>query len=88
MKATAGLHRPLRRGSEHGFLNLLCAAVHAGDGLPAVRELLSAESLGELPLGSLTADEVRSTRSALFKGFGSCSWREPVDDLRALEVLS
>jgi hypothetical protein len=31
---------------------------------------------------------VRITRSTLFKGFGSCSWREPVDDLRALGVLS
>ena len=88
MKATAGLHHPLRRGEEHGFLNLLCAAVHAGDGLPAVRELLSAGSLDALPLASLTADEVRSTRAALFKGFGSCSWREPVDDLRELGVLS
>ena len=29
MKATAGLHHPLRRGDEHGFLNLLCAAVFA-----------------------------------------------------------
>jgi hypothetical protein len=88
MKATAGLHHPLRRGSEHGFLNLLCAAVHAGDGVEAVRGLLSADSLDALPLSSLTAEEVRSTREGLFKGFGSCSWREPVDDLRALGVLS
>jgi hypothetical protein len=88
MKATAGLHHPLRRGWEHGFLNLLCAAVHAGDGMPVVRELLAAESLDELPLSSLIADEVRVARSALFKGFGSCSWREPVEDLQALGVLS
>jgi hypothetical protein len=88
MKATAGLHHPLRRGSEHGFLNLLCAAVHAGDGVQAVRELLEEESLDALPLSSLTAHEARSTREGLFKGFGSCSWREPVDDLRALGVLS
>jgi hypothetical protein len=88
MKATAGLHHPLRRGSEHGFLNFLCAAARAREGLDAVAAVLSAESLGDLPLSSLTADEVRATRSALFKGFGSCSWREPVDDLRALGVLS
>jgi hypothetical protein len=88
MKATAGLHHPLRRGSEHGFLNFLCAATRAREGLDAVAELLSAESLDDLPLSSLTAAEVRATRSALFKGFGSCSWREPVDDLRALGVLS
>jgi hypothetical protein len=88
MKATAGLHHPMRRGSEHGFLNLLCAAVHAGHGVEAVRELLEEESLDALPLSSLTAEEVRSTRERLFKGFGSCSWREPVDDLRALGMLS
>jgi hypothetical protein len=87
MKATAGLHHPLRHGSEHGFLNLLCAAVHARDGVAAVRELLEEESLEALPLSSLTAEEVRSTRERLFKGFGSCSWREPVDDLRALGLL-
>jgi hypothetical protein len=88
MKATAGLHHPLRRGSEHGFLNFLCAAARAREGLDAVAELLSAESPDDLPLSSLMADEVRATRAALFKGFGSCSWREPVDDLRALGVLS
>lgn len=88
MKATAGLHHPLRHGSEHGFLNLLCAAVHAGEGLEAVRSLLEEESLEGLPLSSLSAGRVRSTRERLFKGFGSCSWREPVDDLRALGVLS
>jgi hypothetical protein len=88
MKATAGLHHPMRRGSEHGFLNLLCAAVHAGHGVEAVRELLEEESLDALPLSSLTAEEVRSTRERLLKGFGSCSWREPVDDLRALGMLS
>ena len=88
MKATAGLHHPLRRGSEHGFLNLLCAAVRAGDGVETVRELLEEESPDALPLSGLTAEEVRSTRERLFKGFGSCSWREPVDDLRALGILS
>jgi hypothetical protein len=87
MKATAGLHHPLRRGSEHGFLNFLCAAAHAGEDLEAVRAILEEESLGGLPLGELTAERARSTRQHLFKGFGSCSWREPVDDLRELGVL-
>jgi hypothetical protein len=87
MKATAGLHHPLRSGGEHGFLNLLCGAVFAHRGAPAVRELLEAESLDALPLDSLGEEEVRVARDRLFKGFGSCSWREPVDDLRALGVL-
>jgi hypothetical protein len=87
MKATAGLHHPLRRGSEHGFLNFLCAAVHSGEAPGAVRAILEEESLDALPLDSLTAERVRTTRARLFKGFGSCSWREPVDDLRELGVL-
>ena len=87
MKATAGLHHPLRRGEEHGFLNLLCAAAHASEGVAAVTELLLADSLQELPLSSFSAEQVRATRERLFKGFGSCSWREPVEDLQALGVL-
>jgi len=87
MKATAGLHHPLRHGDEHGFLNLLCAAAHADGGPRVMQELLEAESLDALPLASLGAEQARSTRERLFKGFGSCSWREPVDDLRALGVL-
>jgi hypothetical protein len=87
MKATAGLHHPLRRGSEHGFLNFLCAAAHSGEAREAVRDILEEESLDRLPLAALTAGEVRATRELLFKGFGSCSWREPVDDLRELGLL-
>ncbi len=90
MKATAGLHHPLRRGDEHGFLNLLCAAVFAharGANGGELRAILDAEALAELPLEELDAAEVRAARERLFKGFGSCSWREPVDDLRALGWL-
>jgi hypothetical protein len=90
MKATAGLHHPLRRGDEHGFLNLLCAALLADAGNGDVRTLtsvLAAEALEELPLDEFEPGEARSTRRGLFKGFGSCSWREPVDDLRALGWL-
>jgi len=90
MKATAGLHHPLRSEEEHGFLNVLSAATlaHArGAGAVALAELLEARTLDELPLEELGAGEVRAMRERLFKGFGSCSWREPVDDLRALGVL-
>jgi hypothetical protein len=90
MKATAGLHHPLRRPGEHGFLNLLCAAVLAHAHEAPARELetvLEQEDSAALPLDRLGADDVRDTRRGLFKGFGSCSWREPVDDLRALGLL-
>jgi len=90
LKATAGLHHPLRRPGEHGFLNLLCAATYAHCRQADERSLtqmLNAEALAELPLDELDADEAREARRRLFKGFGSCSWREPVDALRALDWL-
>ena len=76
-KATAGLHHPVKRGEEHGFLNLLAATTAPRGGLEAV---LAEEDPAALDY----ADADR----ALFTSFGSCSWREPVDDLRALGVLS
>ena len=90
MKATAGLHHALPTGGEHGFLNLLCAATcaHCGDtDARELTELLNAEALAELPFGEFDADQARDARQRLFKGFGSCSWREPVDDLRRLGWL-
>ena len=90
LKATAGLHHPLRREGEHGFLNLLCAAAFAhcrGANARSLTEMLNAETLAGLPLDDLDADEAREARRRLFKGFGSCSWREPVDALRALDWI-
>jgi hypothetical protein len=76
-KATAGLHHPMRRGEEHGFLNLLAAA----SAPPArLEEVLAEEDPAALELDASSRD--------LFAGFGSCSWREPVEDLRALGLLS
>jgi hypothetical protein len=90
MKATAGLHHALPNAGEHGFLNMLCAATYAHGGDANARELtemLNAEALDELPLEEFHADEARDARQRLFKGFGSCSWREPVEDLRRLGWL-
>jgi hypothetical protein len=90
MKATAGLHHPVRGGDEHGFLNLLCAATLAhveGADARALTEVMACEAPAELPFHELDAADARSARERLFKGFGSCSWREPVDDLRAIGWL-
>jgi hypothetical protein len=76
-KATAGLHHPVRRGEEHGFLNLLAATTAPAGRLEAV---LAEEDASAIDF----ADADR----ALFTSFGSCSWREPVDDLRELGLLS
>ena len=71
------LHHALRRGEEHGFLNLLAATSAPGAELESV---LAEESFDALDLSSVDR--------ALFVGFGSCSWREPVDDLRELGLLA
>ena len=76
-KCTAGLHHAMRRGEEHGFLNILAATT-----VPNARleEVLAEEDFAALDL--------ESPDRSLFTSFGSCSWREPVDDLEALGLLA
>jgi hypothetical protein len=81
-KATAGLHHPVRTEREHGFLNFLCAADRACDGAgeAELREVLGATDARALGTGSAAGRE-------LFVSIGSCSFSEPVEDLRALGIL-
>jgi len=89
-KATAGLHHPLRRGDEHGFLNLLAAAVF-GDEEEALADEdpesfgVSAESFRwrDHTAGGVEIGRARD----LFVSFGSCSAQEPIDGLQALGML-
>ena len=76
-KCTAGLHHAMRRGEEHGFLNILAATAAPNGQLESV---LAEEDPAALGLDG--ADR------SLFTSFGSCSWREPVDDLKALGLLA
>ena len=76
-KATAGLHHAVRRGDEHGFLNLLAATTAPLGRLEAV---LAEEDPAALELDG--ADR------ALFTSFGSCDWREPIEDLEELGLLA
>jgi hypothetical protein len=95
-KCTAGLHPAVRHtdpvtGFEHhGFVNVLLATAAAteGVGLPAVEHALTerdpmvvAGRFTELDPGAAAV-----TRS-FFTAFGSCSFNEPVDDLRAMGLL-
>jgi hypothetical protein len=76
-KCTAGLHHAVRHGDEHGFLNILAATSAPAERLEAV---LAEEDPAKLSL--------EGAARSLFVGFGSCSWREPVDDLVELGLLS
>jgi hypothetical protein len=86
-KATAGLHHAVRTDGEHGFLNLLAAAVFGDE-----EEALAERNPAAFAVGdsfrwrdrAASAGEVARVRSELFVSFGSCSFFEPVDDLRAL----
>jgi hypothetical protein len=81
-KATAGLHHPVRSEREHGFLNFLCAAdrAAAGAGEAELREVLAGTDPAALGTGSAKGRE-------LFVSIGSCSFAEPVEDLRELGIL-
>ena len=89
-KATAGLHQPLRHGNEHGFLNLLAAAVF-GDEEEALADEdpesfeVSPESLRWR--GRTAGARELSAARELFVSLGSCSAQEPIDGLRALGML-
>jgi hypothetical protein len=90
-KATAGLHHAFRSESEHGFLNLLAAAVF-GDEERALRETdrnafeLDAEAFSWRGR-SASAGEVANVRRERLHSIGSCSFFEPVEELEALGVL-
>jgi hypothetical protein len=90
-KATAGLHHayPTAEG-EHGFLNVLAAAVfgdeeealHAGPGAFEL-DAASFRWQGREAAPTLLAD----VRSSLFHSIGTCSFFEPVEELERLGFL-
>jgi hypothetical protein len=89
-KATAGLHHAMRTEAEHGFLNLLAAAVFRDEEALDEREpqafQLRAEGFrwqGRMA----TADEVAHARTARLHSIGSCSFFEPVEELENLGML-
>jgi hypothetical protein len=87
----------------HGFLNLFVGAALLDAGrisdaeLGAVLEERDATAFGVGPSErggvrwrerAATADDVRRTRARLLHSFGSCSFEEPVAELRALGALA
>jgi hypothetical protein len=90
-KATAGLHHAIRHTNlengfeEHGYLNVLLAgqAAHSGAGEAEVESILAirkAEVVARL-VGAIETERA-------FLSFGTCSIREPLDDLIALGLIA
>jgi hypothetical protein len=90
-KATAGLHHayPTAAG-EHGFLNVLAAAVF-GDEEEALREQQPAFALDATSFRWRDREarpaRLADVRASLFHSVGSCSFFEPVGELERLGVL-
>ncbi|HEV8146227.1 MAG TPA: hypothetical protein VGP79_07600 [Bryobacteraceae bacterium] len=97
-KATAGLHHPLRcyrpltyaadgpSGWMYGFLNVFTAAIFARRGVTNLEQILLAESPDDLPRVD-DPGEVAAVRRDFAISFGSCSFEEPVADLKALRLI-
>jgi hypothetical protein len=86
------------RATMHGFLNVFSAAalVWHGASVDAVEAVLREENPeafriddGGLSVGDrhVSAGDVAASRAELSIGFGSCSFAEPIADLKALGIL-
>lgn len=86
------------RGTMYGYINLLLASAFIRKGMAegdarAILEESSADAFSFDESGvswrgnALNRDDLRMTRSRLFLSFGSCSFREPVDEARALGFI-
>jgi hypothetical protein len=90
-KATAGLHHayPTEAG-EHGFLNLLAAAVF-GDEEEALSEKPRAFALDAVSFRWRDREappaRLADVRASLFHSVGTCSFFEPVEELEELGIL-
>jgi hypothetical protein len=85
-------------GTMFGFLNLFLAAAFVGAGLDdaAAEELLEERDRTAFHFDAdsvewrgqrLDLDRIRRTRESAFISFGSCSFVEPIEDLRSLGLL-
>ncbi len=85
-------------GLMYGYLNLFLAAAFMHDGMSDAdaARVLDERSETAIQVTSaavswngfrLSAAQIRNIRSEFAVSFGSCSFREPVDDLRALAIL-
>ncbi|MBZ5668074.1 MAG: hypothetical protein LAO30_26270 [Acidobacteriia bacterium] len=85
-------------GIMHGFINVFLAAALLRAGMEAklAVELLKEQSANSIHFDSdgaswrqhrLSRDEIAAARQGFSVSFGSCSFTEPIDDLRSLHLL-
>jgi hypothetical protein len=89
-KATAGLHHAVRTERQHGFLNLLAAAIFGDEERALAEDDSEAFRLDDRFRWrdrAAGADDVARVRRTLFTTFGSCSFDEPVGELGSLGLL-
>ena len=94
-KATAGLHHPLRKAPMHGFVNLFLAAAlswRGEDPLATLEEQSPAafrfgDDAVEWHGHTFPAAELREVRQQFAISFGSCSFEEPIADLKMVGWL-
>jgi hypothetical protein len=85
-KATAGLHHPLAADGRHGFLNVLAACAFDDAATLSEGVRLEPDGLRWRDRSAGPAELERIRREQLV-AVGSCSFAEPVDDLKELGVL-
>jgi hypothetical protein len=85
-KATAGLHHPLAVEGRHGFLNVLAACAFEDDAALEGGVELDSDALrwNGREVGAETLERVRREQ---FVAVGSCSFFEPIGELKELGVL-
>ena len=95
-KCTAGLHHAVRHTSaeglvepvdQHGFLNVLLATRQAFDGATPAEVVETLERRDGDGLAADASDADLAGARRWFTSFGSCSVREPLDDLVALGLV-
>ena len=86
------------RATMYGYLNLFLAAAFIRNGMSAAdaSEVLDEQGINAFEVANdaiswrgvtLSADDLSETRSRFALSFGSCSFREPVDEAHALHLL-
>lgn len=94
-KCTAGLHNALRHRDEetgfehHGFLNVLLATRASLDGgsVDEVAAVLEVADRDEVRAAVQEQGDMLTSTRRWFTSFGSCSVREPLEDLTALGLM-